>query len=77
MTAIIAFIVANGALIFGVLYAIINVLVAIFAKNEKVVGILAIIRSVLERISALEPRNSANTIKVPGRKASEPAPVFK
>ena len=69
MSAFIAFVTANGAVILGVAYAVISLLVAIFKKNERAVGILGTIRSVLERISALQPANAEGTVKVPGAKA--------
>ena len=72
MAAFIAFVTANATLIFGVLFAIISLLTAIFNKNEKAVGILGIIRTVLERISGLQPRNSAGTVKIPGTKPNPP-----
>lgn len=69
MTAFLAFVTANAAIILGVAYALINLLVAVFNKNEKFVGILGVIRSILERISALQPKNAEGTVKVPLVKA--------
>ena len=72
MASFIAFVTANSALIFGVLFAVISLLTAIFNKNEKATGILSIIRNILERISGLQPRNSAGTVKIPGKKPNPP-----
>lgn len=68
MSAFIAFVVANAGVILGLAFAIISLLTAIFDKNEKATGILAVIRSVLERLSALQPRNAEGTVKLPGAK---------
>lgn len=74
MATFIAFLTANATLIVGVVFAIISLLTAIFNKNERVVGILGIIRVIIERLSGLQPRNSAGTLKIPGAK---PAPAVK
>lgn len=68
MTAIIAFLTAHGALILGLGFALVNLFVAIFAKNAKATGALAWIRKILELVSALQPRDSEGTVKVPGTK---------
>ena len=79
MATLIAFITANAGLILGVASALINLFVAIFAKNERVTGILAIIRGILERVSALQPKNSDGTLKLPGAKPGPkvPTPVMR
>lgn len=81
MASFLAFLTANAGLIVGVVFAIISLLTAIFNKNERVVGILGIIRTIVERLSGLQPRNSAGTLKVPGAKPNppvdKPTPVLK
>lgn len=83
MATLIAFITANATLIVGVVFALISLLTAIFNKNERVVGILGIIRVIIERLSGLQPRNSEGTLKFPGRrpnppvKEDKPTPVLK
>ena len=72
MTAIIAFITANAGILVTLAIVLINLLTAIFNKNEKVTGVLAIVRSIFERISVLQPKNSKGTIKAPGLKAADP-----
>ena len=79
MTAFIAFIVANTGMLLATAYAILNFLVAVTQKNEKVSGIFAVIRGFVERFVVVQPANAEGTIKVPGRAAGpkvEPAPIF-
>lgn len=75
MTAILAFLTANAGVILAAVFALLNVLVAIFAKNERAVGIIGTIRTVIERLSVLQPRNSEGTVKLPGAK-SGPTPIM-
>lgn len=75
MAAFIAFITANIGLIVTLTLGILSLLTALLNKNEKAVGIIAIIRNVVERLSALQPRNSEGTLKLPGKK-SAPTPIF-
>lgn len=69
MAALIAFVTANSGLILSLAVALLSVLTAIFNKNERAVGIFAFLRGLIERFSALQPRNSVGTLKVPGTKA--------
>lgn len=69
MSAFLAFVTANSVLLLGLAYAFLNLLVAIFKKNERATGILARIRQALEFISGLEPKNSEGTVKLPFKKA--------
>lgn len=73
--AFITFITANVGLIVTLTLALLSLLTALFNKNEKAKGIIAIIRNVIERLSLLQPKNSAGTVKVPGVKAG-PTPIF-
>ncbi|HUW94446.1 MAG TPA: hypothetical protein VMW58_01550 [Anaerolineae bacterium] len=76
--AFITFIIANAGVILTVVLAVLSLLTALFKKNEKATGIIAVVRSIVERLSALQPRNSEGTLKVPGKKAApavEP-PIF-
>jgi len=81
--AFFTFLAANSTLIAAVLFAIISLLTAVFNKNERVVGILGIVRVIIERISGLQPRNSAGTLKFPGArpnppvKEDKPTPILK
>jgi hypothetical protein len=70
--AFITFITANITTIVTVTLGVLSILTAIFNKNEKATGIIAIVRSIVERLSVLQPRNSEGTLKVPGTKAAEP-----
>lgn len=65
ITAALAFITTHWALISGVLFALLSIVVAIWPKSEGAVGV---IRSILERLSGLQPAQSAGTLKVPGTK---------
>ena len=78
MTALIAFLAAHGVLIAGIVYAVLNLLVALFNKNEKVVGILGVIRTVIEHLVALQPKNSEGTVKLPGKAPAptKPTPIL-
>ena len=79
MTAFIAFIVANSAVLLSTAYAILNFLVAVTQKNERVSGIFAAIRAFVERFVVVQPANAEGTLKVPGRKAGPkvaPDPIF-
>lgn len=69
MTAFIAFVVANAGIIITVVLGILSILTAIFNKNEKATGIIAIIRGIIERLSVLQPRNAKGTLSFPGKKA--------
>jgi len=71
MTAFITFVTANAGILIALALAILSVLTAAFNKNDRVVGILAIIRSIIERLSALQPANSKKTLKIPGFKAND------
>lgn len=73
--AFITFITANIGLIVTVVLGLLSLLTAIFNKNEKAVGIIAVIRSVIERLSVLQPKNSAGTVKIPGTKPG-PTPIM-
>lgn len=79
MTAILAFLTANAGVILAAVFAILNVLVAVFSKNERATGIIGTIRTVIERLAVLQPRDSAGTVKLPGAPAAPkngPTPIM-
>lgn len=65
ITTAIAFLTAHWGLISGALLGIISLIVAIWPKTA---GPAGVIRSILERVSALQPASSEGTLKVPGTK---------
>lgn len=65
ITAAIAFLSTHGPLIAGALLTVLSVVVAIWPKASGPVGV---IRSILERVSALQPKDAYGTVKVPGAK---------
>jgi len=71
MTAFITFVTANAGILTALALAILSVLTAAFNKNDRDVGILAIIRSIIERLSAPQPPNSKKTLKTPALKAND------
>jgi hypothetical protein len=74
ITAILAFITTHWALVSGLLFTLLSLVVALWPKTEGTVGV---IRSVLERLSGLQPAQSAGTLKIPGtRPGPRVAPVM-
>jgi len=65
ITAAIAFLTTHWALISGAVLGLLSIVVAVWPKSAGPVGV---IRSILERVSALQPASSAGTLKVPGTK---------
>lgn len=65
ITAALAFITTHWALISGAVFALLSIVVAVWPKSS---GAIGVIRSILERLSGLQPAASAGTLKVPGAK---------
>ena len=70
MASVLAFLTANATVIIAVVYALLNLFVALFKANTKVTGFLGVLRSLVERISVLVPQNAEGTVKLPGVAAS-------
>ena len=73
MTAFIAFVTANGALIAGAAVVLLNLLAAVLKNRANAVGIISAIIRVIQQLAVLEPKDSAGTVKLPGAK---PKPVI-
>lgn len=73
MAAFITFLTANAGVILGFTLALLSFLTAVLNKNEKAVGIIAVIRGIVERLSLLQPKNSEGTVKLPGTKSGPKA----
>jgi hypothetical protein len=74
LSAIVAFIVANWGVISLVVGGLLSLVVAVFPKAGPAAGV---VRLVIERLSALQPKDSFGTAKIPGTKAApRVSPVF-